>query len=89
MPKQDIYSTLSETKTSEMFANELSSYSSLTSEQIKGLFPEKSDRDEIIALLKIVNSASDDNEKKTELIKNIGDIGGAVITVAKHFATGL
>ncbi|CAD6882044.1 hypothetical protein [Methylomonas albis] len=89
MPKQDAISKIAQNKTSEEFADALSSYSNLTSDQLAKLFPEQSDKDEIIALLKIVNSAADDNTKKAELVAKISDIGGAVIKVAKHFATGL
>ncbi len=47
------------------------------------------DRDELIELLKIVNSSADDNRKKAELANKIGKISGAIINVGKRFAAGL
>ena len=55
----------------------------------KELFPKKSDREELVELLKIVNSATDDNQKKAKITAKIGTISGTVLKIAKKFAIGL
>ena len=44
--------------------------------QYKVLFPKKSDREQLVELLKIVNSDADDKAKKAELAEKIGKVGG-------------
>lgn len=76
-------------KTKEKFADKLSSYTTLTADEIQGLFPEPSDREELIELIKIVNSDASDKEKKAELAEKIGKVSGVVIAIGKKFVTGL
>jgi hypothetical protein len=89
MAKQSAIGKLASATTKAEFADELSSYTSLTSEEIKELFPAKSDREELLELMKIVNSDASDKEKKAELTAKIGKVSGAAIKIAKKFATGL
>jgi hypothetical protein len=89
MPKKSQVGKLASAATKEEFGDQLSSYTSLTSEEIESLFPEKSDRDELVELLKIVSSSADENAKKAELTEKISKIGGAVIKIGKKFAIGL
>jgi len=86
MPKKSKIGRLASAATKAKFAEELSSYTSLTSEEVKELFPKKTDREELIELLKIVNSAADENVKKAELVEKISKVSGAVIRLAKKFA---
>ena len=53
------------------------------------MFSKKSDREELVELLKIVNSATDDNQKKAKIAAKIETISGAVLKIAKKFAIGL
>jgi hypothetical protein len=89
MAKRSAVGKLASSKTKAQFAEELSSYTSLTADEIKDLFPTKSDREELLELIKIVNSDANDKQKKAELVQKISQIGGAVIKIGKKFATGI
>ncbi len=89
MAKRSGIGKLASAKTKKEFADKLSSYTTLTAEEIQQLFPKKSDREELMELVKIVNSDADDKEKKTKLVGNISKVSGAVITIGKKFVTGL
>lgn len=70
-------------KTKVEFADKLSSYTTLTAAEIETLFPTKSDRDELMELVKIVHSDADEKTKQAQLAENIGKISGAVLKIAK------
>jgi len=70
-------------KTKKAFADEISSLTILTSEEIQNLFPKKADRVELDELLKIINLDIDDKEKKIKLVENIEKVGGAIIQIGK------
>ena len=89
MAKRSAIGRLASANTKARFAEELSSHTSLTSDEIKELFPIKSDRQELLELIKIVNSDAADKEKRAQIAEKIGKVGGAVIKVVKKFATGL
>jgi hypothetical protein len=89
MAKRSPVGELASAKTKKQFAEELSSYTSLTSREIEELFPTKSDREELLELIKIVNSDASDNQKKADLAGKIGKVSGAVIKITKKLATGL
>jgi len=88
MPRKSRIGELASAATKAEFGDQLSSYTSLTADEIKVLFPKKSDREELVELLRIVNSDADDKTKKAELAEKIGKVGGAVIKIAKKFAVG-
>ena len=75
--------------TKEAFAEEFSSHTSFTAEETKKLFPKKSDREELEALIEIVNSNKREAVKRAELVSKIGKVGGAAIKLAKKALTGL
>ena len=85
MPKKSAVGKIASATTKKEFADELSSHTTLTADEIKALFPKKADRDELMELIKIVNSDADDKEKKAELINKIGKVRGAVIKIGKKF----
>ena len=89
MAKRSAIGALASAKTRREFADKLSSFTSLTAEEIQTLFPKKSDREELMELMKIVNSDARDKEKKAELAEKIGKVSGAVITIGKRFVPGL
>lgn len=89
MAKRSAVGRLASAKTKKIFGEELSSLTSLTSDEAAALFPTKSDRDELLELIKIVNSSADDNKKKAELIKKISKVSGAVVKIVKKFSVGL
>jgi Trp operon repressor len=83
MPKKSAIGELASAKTKVVFADKLSSHTKLTADEIKTLFPTKSDRDELMELIKIVHSDADDKAKQAQLAENIGKVGGAIIKIAK------
>ena len=64
MAKKSVIGALAGAKTKKDFANELSNFTILTAEETKTLFPLKGDREELLELMKIVNSDASDKEKK-------------------------
>ena len=89
MPRKSKVGRLASAPTKAHFAEELSSYTSLTADEVKALFPKKSDRDELLELLRIVQSAADEDAKKAQVVEKIGKISGAVLKLATRFASGL
>jgi len=85
MAKRSKIAEITSTETKKEFADKLSRYTTLTAEEIQQLFPKKSDREELMELLKIVNSDANDKVKKTRLVENISKVSGAVITIGKKF----
>ena len=83
MAKKSNVGKLASDKTKKAFADEISSLTILTSEEIQTLFPKKADRVELEELLKIINLDIDDKEKKIKLIENIEKVGGAIIKIGK------
>jgi len=89
MPEKSNVGILASAATKEEFGDKLSSYTSLTSKEIEDLFPVKSDREELLELIKIVNSSADETTKKAELVGKIGKVSGAVLKIGKKFVSGL
>lgn len=89
MAKRSPVGKLASAKTKSQFAEELSSYTTLTADEAKQLFPTASDREELLELIKIVTSDASDKEKKAEVIEKIGKVSGAVIKLGKKFALGV
>ncbi len=83
MPKKSEIGELASAETTAEFADKLSSYTKLTAGEIATLFSAKSDRDELMELINIVHSDSDDKTKQAKLAANIGKVGGAIIKIAK------
>ncbi len=83
MAKKSNVGKLASDKTKKAFADEISSLTILTSEEVQTLFPKKADRVELEELLKIINLDIDDKEKKVKLIENIEKVGGAIIKIGK------
>jgi len=89
MPKKSKIGELASAATVAEFADQLSSYTTLTASEISILFPKTTDRVELMELLKIVGAATDDNEKKAQLMAKIDRVGGAVLKIVQKFAPGL
>jgi len=89
MPNKSAIGKLASAKTKVEFAEELSSLTAFTSQELKDLFPLKSDREEWLELAKIVNSDATDKDKQAELVAKIGKVSSAVIKIGKRFATGI
>jgi len=89
MPKKSTVGELASAATVTDFAEQLSSYTTLTADEIATLFPKTTDRVELMELLKIVGADADDKEKKAQLVARIDSVGGAVLKIVKKFAPGL
>ncbi len=83
MPRKSAIGTVAGGTTKAQFAEELSSLTSFTANELKELFPKKVDREELLELIDIVQSSADDNKKKAELISKISKVSGAVLKIAK------
>lgn len=82
--KSEIGEAASE-KSKKIFADEISSLTMLTAEEILTLFPKETDRKELEELLKIINADSEDKAKQQKLVDNINKISGAILTIGKKF----
>lgn len=83
MPTKSEIGKIASKKTKKEFAEQLSSYTSLTQSEVATLFPKASDREALVELMKIVNSDADDKAKQAKLIANIQKYAGAVIGMGK------
>jgi hypothetical protein len=81
MPRKSAVGALASAQTKAEFADVLSSYTTLTADEVQTLFPAKADRDELLELLKIVSSATTANQKQAALISNIQKVAGAALKV--------
>ncbi|MGB2764272.1 MAG: hypothetical protein WBC02_10050 [Candidatus Aminicenantaceae bacterium] len=68
-------------RTDEKLASAISSVTRLNNEEIKELFPEPADVEKLNRLTKIVKQATNRNEKINNLVANIKDLAGTVITL--------
>lgn len=84
-PKRSPVGALASADTRTQFADTLSSYTTLTAEQAANLFPTKADRDELVALLSAVRSATNDNQRRTRVIEQIESFAGAVVKIVAQF----
>jgi len=89
MPDKSLVGVLASKKTKAEFAEELSKYTQLTADEIKELFPNKSDRKGLIELLKIIDSAADENEMKSEIVSKISLVGNIIVKLTKRFILGV
>ena len=69
--------------TNTQLASQISSLTTLKDSQINSLFPAKSDKENLLQLLDIVNAATDENRKITQLKSNIESVAGTVIKLVK------
>ena len=73
-------------KTNAELAAEISSLTTFTDAQIKSIAPVREDQENLLHLLEIVMSATDENIKVKQLKDNISDLAGTVIRVLKVLA---
>lgn len=71
--------------TNAELAGEMARLSPLTEAEIKKLLPRKVDKQRFAELLKIVNSATSQNNKIAALATNIGDLGGVVVRILTKY----
>jgi uncharacterized protein (UPF0305 family) len=71
--------------TDAKLVSRISSISRMKDEDIEKLFPDSGDKEKLKKLLQIVDEASDENTKKQNLIKNIEELSGTVLSLVKRF----
>lgn len=70
-------------ETNAEYASRISSLTRLTDTQIKRMFPTRADKDKLLELMKIVNSATSENNKINRISGNIKHLAGTVIRLIK------
>ncbi|MFT5659509.1 MAG: hypothetical protein ACI9TV_000125 [Sulfurimonas sp.] len=73
-------------ETDEALASKISSITRMNDTEIQELFPNKSDAKKLTELMKIVESAEDDNVKVNKIVSNAEKFGEVVFTLLKRFA---
>ena len=68
-------------RTDAKLASKVSSITRMTDEEILELFPEPADAKRLATLMQIVLSSDNQNRKVDQLIGNIQDLAGTVITL--------
>jgi len=71
------------------FGDAVSTHTILTGPQLKRLFPTDEEKKAFLDLLKIVDSKTDENRKKAELIKNVSKYAGVALKLARKAAIGI
>lgn len=72
--------------TDEKLASKISSVTRLTDEEIMELFPEPADVKKLKELMKVVKSAEDRNTKVNNIMVNVEDFAGIIITILGKLA---
>jgi hypothetical protein len=73
-------------RTDAKLAGEVSSFTRLTDDEVKKLFPDAADAKKLIELMEIVKRGTDQNQKVNQLIANIENLGGVVVKLLGKFA---
>ena len=68
-------------RTDEKLASKISSITSMTDKEIQELFPEPADAKHLATLMQIIQSSDGQNQKVDQLVGNIQDLAGTVITL--------
>lgn len=83
MPPKSNYGQAASAATTAEFAKELSDLSAFSEAEIARLFPKKEEAEALKKLIDAVNTATDEQDKRTKLITNIE----SVVRVATKLAT--
>ncbi len=73
-------------RTDEKLASAISSVTRLNNEEIRKLFPEPADVNKLNRLMKIVKQETERHNKINNLVANIEDLAGTVITLLEKVA---
>lgn len=72
-------------ETDAQLVSNISSLTHMKDEDVQALFPEKADKENLIQLMKIVNQATSENEKKVRLVNNIEQLAGTTVKLLAKF----
>ena len=70
-------------KTDGRFEKQISSLTRMRENEINELFPERSDKESLAKLVRIVNQATNENSRKKQLVENIEELSTTVIKLVK------
>lgn len=70
-------------QTDEKYKNVISSLTRLTDEEIDRFFPERTDKDNLLELMEIVNEETSENEKVIKLKENAEKFGRIALKLIK------
>ena len=73
-------------KTDVKLAGTVSRITRLTDEEVQALFPKAADVKKLAELMEIVKKAGNRNEKINQIVNNIEEFGGIVLTLLQKFA---
>lgn len=74
-----------EKEAQEKLKNQITALTKLTPEDLQKLAPSVADKNKLLSLIQIVKSATDDNNKKAQIISNIEMYAGIVLNIAGKF----
>jgi hypothetical protein len=69
--------------TNRALADEISSLTVLTEEDVERLLPRKADKEQFGALMAIVAAATDENTKVAALRDNLDNVGGVLVKILR------
>lgn len=72
-------------ETDAQLVSNISSLTNMKDKDVQALFPEKADKENLIQLMKIVNQATSENEKKVRLVNNIEQLAGTTVKLLAKF----
>ncbi|HEY3294968.1 MAG TPA: hypothetical protein VGL38_06000 [bacterium] len=72
--------------TDEKFATRIANLTRLRDEDIQRFFPEPADRQHLLELLDLVDSATEENEKVSRIMENAETLGVAAVRLLKLLA---
>ena len=73
-------------ETNAKFSAEIARLTSLTSSDVKRLFPTKIDKERLVELMTIVRAATARNERAAQLEKNIQTLSSSVVRLLEFLA---
>lgn len=69
--------------TNQALAEEISSLTRLSEQDIERLLPRKADKERFGTLMAIVTGATDDNDKVASLRENLDEVGSVLVKILK------
>lgn len=68
------------------FADQIAAFTTLSKDEIATLFPTQNDQTELSALIDVIRSSTNDNERTAKLVAGIDKLGSAVVKLLKSRA---
>lgn len=71
-------------RTDLKYAQQISELLEIDPKKLAKYFPEQTDKDKLVELIKIVNNSTDQNEKIAQIQENISNYAETVISIVKY-----